>query len=461
MSVAWWRLRLTRRLIRSPAHLAVAGFAGLIGGGAFLLALPAASTGPPLAFVDALFTATSAGCVTGLAVVDTGTAFSLFGQVVLLGLIQAGGLGILTLSTLLLLIAGKRPSPMGRILIQDTFTHGSSRGPSAIIRDVVRLTLVIEAVGALLLFFGFLGTLDPAEAAYQAVFHSISAFCNAGFSLFPNSFEGYRESVSLNLTLIGLIIAGGLGFLVLAELGRTPGAGRRRWSRLSLHSKLVLSTTGVLLLGSTLMVLAFEWHNTLAPLSVPGRFLAAFFQGVTTRTAGFNTLPVGEMANATLFGFILLMFIGASPGSCGGGIKTTTAAGLVFLGISRFRHRLRTQVFSRTLADTSLSKAMSLVLVSLMVIIIATGAILVSELGEISHVQSRGKFLELFFEVVSAFATVGLSTGVTGGLTVVGKLIITAVMFIGRLGPLVIVVAISRPRQSAPFYYATERVMVG
>ncbi len=422
--------------------------------------LPAASNGGHLRFVDALFTAVSASCVTGLVVVDTGSALSTFGQLVILGLIQVGGLGIMTMSTLILLLGGRRPSLAGRVLIQDTFTGSGERSVRDIIRNVVQFTLVIEGIGALLIFWRFLPGRTAGEALYFSAFHAVSAFCNAGFSLFADSLVAYREDWVLNLTICFLIVCGGIGFLVLSELKQNFSFHRRSCSRLSLHSKLVLSVTAVLLISSSISILAMEWHNTLAPLSLPGRFLAGFFQAVSARTAGFNTLPIGEMANETLFVLIVLMFIGASPGSCGGGIKTTTLASLVVLGLSRLRGQEKPQIFHRTISAASIGKAISVVLISTIVIVLANLLILMFELGETPHPMSRGKFLELLFEVVSAFGTVGLSAGVTAGLSTAGKLILSMVMFVGRLGPLVIAVAVSRG--SAPrFYYAEEEIMSG
>jgi trk system potassium uptake protein TrkH len=310
------------------------------------------------------------------------------------------------------------------------------------------------------MFFRFLPEKNIMEALYISVFHSISSFCNAGFSLFPESFVAYQGDWFLNIVICLLIVSGGIGFLVFSELKQQFPLNHRCWSRISLHSKLVLSTTAILLLFGSFLIIAMEWHNTLAPLSVPGRLLAGFFQSVSARTAGFNTLSIGDMANETLFVLILLMFIGASPGSCGGGVKTTTVASIAILWASRLRGRERPQLFHRSISNESMGKAISVVMVSAIVVVIATMALLMTELGEISHTLSRGKFLELFFEVVSAFGTVGLSTGVTGSLSIAGKLIIIFVMFVGRLGPLVIALAVSRPR--APrYYYAEETIMIG
>jgi len=392
--------------------------------------------------------------------VDTGKAFTLFGQGVILLLIQAGGLGIMTLSTLFLLLAGRRTSLVGRLVIKDALTDGKERSLPALLKDVLLFTMVIEGMGAFLLFIRFLPGRGVLDALYLGLFHSISAFCNAGFAIFSDSFVRYREDWMVNLVICMLIISGGLGFLVLSELRRKRPFHRRSWTRLSLHSKVVLSTTGILLAGGTLLIFFMEWNDTLQGFSLPGRVLAAFFQSVTARTAGFNTLPIGAMANETLFLLVVLMFIGASPGSCGGGIKTTSFASLTALGVGRLLGKNKPQLFRRTIADESMGRAISIVMVSVTVVVVATMSLLVSELGNVSHALTRGRFFELFFEVVSAFGTVGLSTGITAGLSQAGKVIITLVMFIGRLGPLVIAVAVSR--DTAPrYYYAEESMMIG
>jgi len=422
--------------------------------------LPWATREGGIGFIDALFTSTSAVCVTGLTVVDTGGTFTRLGQIILLVLIQIGGLGFMTVSTLLLLIAGRRPGLSGQAVVQDTFTYSRDRTLPSIIRDVVLFTLAIEGAGTILMFFLFLHERGAESALYSSVFHTISAFCNAGFSLFPDSFLRYREDWALNLLICFLIISGGIGFPVLSDLRHGFSYKRRKWSRLNLHSKMVLSTTFLLLLSGTLLILLMEYRNTLASLSSPAKILAAFFQSVTARTAGFNTLPVGNMANETLFLLILLMFIGASPGSCGGGIKTTTFSTLLVLGMSRLRGHEYPNVFGRTVSEISISKTVSIVMISMLVVFAGTLLLLMTELGGVSHLASRGSFLEFFFEVVSAFGTVGLSTGVTGTLSSWGKFIITLIMFVGRLGPLVVAAAVSR-RMVARFRYAEEGIMVG
>jgi trk system potassium uptake protein TrkH len=452
--------KIRRSLLQSPARISIIGFVLLISIGTALLMLPSASTNGGLKFIDALFTATSASCVTGLTVVDTGSVLSLYGQIVVLALIQTGGLGIMTLSTLFLLIVGRRPTIAGRTVIQDAFTQSKDRGLFSILRDVVLFTFIIEAIGLVIMFFCFLPGRGVFHSLYLSVFHSISAFCNAGFSLFPNSFVRYQQNWLINIVTCFLIISGGIGFLVLFELKRRFQFKHRAWSRLSLHSKMVLSASFVLIVLGSLLITGMEWHNTLKPLSFPYRFLAGFFQSVTARTAGFNTLPIGEMANGTLFILIILMFIGASPGSCGGGIKTTTLMSIIALGTSRFQGRQRPQLFRRTVSADSVGKAISVVMVGIVVVIAGTSILLITEIGGVSHTISRGEFLEILFEVVSAFGTVGLSTGVTGGLSITGKLVLTLVMFTGRLGPLLIALAFSR-REMPHYYYAEESIMIG
>ena len=422
--------------------------------------LPQASVNVSLGFTDSLFTSTSAVCVTGLTVVDTGSAFTAFGQTVLLVLIQTGGLGIMTIATLFILIAGKRLSFTNCNAIEDTFTHTSNRSISSIIKSVALFTLVFESLGAVLIFLCFLPDHETQKALYLSVFHSISAFCNSGFCLFSDSFAGYQTNWKLNLIICFLVIAGGIGFPVLSEIKYRLSRKRRIWARLSLHSKLVLSTTALLLLVSTMMILFMEWNNTLNHLKPLNRLISAFFQAVNARTSGFNTLPIGNMANETLFVLILFMFIGASPGSCGGGIKTTTFAILAVLGISRFRGYERPQLFGRLLTEKSIGKTVRVVLISAIVVCIGLMLLLMTELGGIPHPQARGKFLELFFEVISAFGTVGLSTGITGSLSVPGKIIITFIMFVGRLGPLLIAMAVSQSVTSY-YSYAEEDVMIG
>jgi trk system potassium uptake protein len=451
---------LSRWFLDFPGRASVLGFALLILVGTGLLMLPAAAVGPPVSAMDALFTATSAACVTGLIVLDTGSDFTLFGQGVILMLIQIGGLGIMTLSILFLLVAGTRPGLMERTVIRQDFSPSEQVNPADILRVVVLLTLGIEATGAALLFPVFRNDFSTPVALYQAGFHAVSAFCNAGFSLFPDSLSGYGDHPLMNLAVCGLIVSGGIGFLVLLEIGKALRRKRRRWEGLSLHAKMAISATLFLLAGSFVLVLLLEWRHTLADLPLPGKIMAAAFQAVTPRTAGFNTVPIGDLTNETLFLFMLLMFVGGSPGSCAGGIKTTTLACLVLLGFSRLGGHKRPRVFRRTIPVNTVWRSLQVGLTSGFVVVVGLMLLLIAERGNPSADPNRAQFPELLFEVVSAFGTAGLSTGATPSLSAGGKLTITALMYVGRLGPLVLGMAFSR--RSAPrTAYAEENLMIG
>lgn len=452
-------MRLKYLFLNNPARISITGYALFVLMGTFLFILPISVKGEGIGFVNALFTATSAASVTGLNVVDTGAVFTLFGQIVILVLVQIGGLGIMTLSTMLMMIAGIRPGMTSRTVVQDTFNLEGMIDFRSILKDVILFTFAIEGIGAALLLFYFLPGKSLPEAIYFSVFHSICAFCNAGFALFPDNFIKFQHAWGFNIVICLLIILGGIGFIVLSEIKRKAPLNKRGFARLSLHSKIVLSITFIFIASGTLMITIMEWDNTLSLFNLPDKFLAGFFQAVTTRTAGFNTLPIGDMANGALFLIILLMFVGASPGSCGGGIKTTTVACLFSLGLSRLKGLEKPTIFKRSITQESLGRAASVTMVSMLVVCIGTMVMLIAETGS-GGMLNRGKFIEIFFEVVSAFGTVGLSTGITGTLTAVGKLVITAVMFIGRLGPLVVAMAVSRT--NAPRYsYAEENIMIG
>ena len=440
-----------------PERAIIAGFVLAIWIGALFLMLPKAGANGTLNLIDALFTATSATCVTGLSVIDTGKALTTFGQIIVLILIQAGGLGIMTISTMFLIAMGKRPSITGVVAVQDTLTLRSEKGFRFILKDVALLTAFIEGIGVIALFFYFFikAHFPFSKSLYFATFHAISAFCNAGFSLFSDSFIRFQKSLFFNIVISLLIITGGIGFIVLSEIRE-----KRSFSSLSLHSKVVLSTTAILILLGTFLITIMEWRNTMSHLSPPFKVLAGFFQSVTARTAGFNTLPIGSMANETLFLLILLMFIGASPGSCGGGIKTSTFATILLMGFSRLKGYENPHVFRRSISKEVVGKAISIVMISMFIVNIGLMLLLITEAGGVPHPESRGMFLELMFETVSAFGTVGLSTGITPNLTCIGKIILICIMLIGRVGPLAIAMAISR-QEIKKYHYAEESIMVG
>ncbi len=424
------------------------------------MCLPISTINRHIQFVDALFTAASAVCVTGLTSVDTGATFTLFGKMVILGLIQVGGVGIMVLSTLFLFSLGKKISLNGKMLLKDTYNLSGGKGTLSLIKDIVLFTAVVEFIGSVVLFSRFSSDQTAAMGIFYCVFHSVSAFCNAGFSLFPDSFTGYSHDWILNLTISTLIIIGGIGFVVLSEM-KNLIFSRRSLSHLTLHTKVVLSSTAILLFVSTAAFFLLESSNTLKGMTIPHKFLVSFFQSVNARTAGFNTVQIGELTNETLLLTILLMFIGAAPGSCGGGIKVTTFSTLMILGVSRLAGRSSPQIFYRRISDESIAKAVSLIMVSFFVITIGIMLLQQTEIGEISHQLTRGAFLELIFENISAFGTVGLSTGVTPTLSVPGRLIVVLMMFVGRLGPLVIAVAVSRRGAAKTYSYAQDDIMIG
>ena len=445
-----------------PSRVIILSFLGAIFVGWILLSLPQASTGSSLSLLDSLFTAVSATCVTGLIVVDTGSQFTTFGQVVILVLIQLGGLGIMTFSTFFLLVLGRKFSIKHRLVIQQSLSQGPRKDMFRLVKYVLRFTLTCEALGALLLYFKFLHVYSPAKAAYHAVFHAVSAFCNAGFSLYRTSFVAFQGDLLVNLIMTVLIILGGVGFFALADvnpLGRLAGSGRAR--KLSLHTKTVFAVTGILILAGTLLVLALEWQNSLAGKPFGTKLLASFFQSVTARTAGFNTLFTGKLTNTTLFLLVMFMFIGASPGSTGGGIKTSTFGVLVALMVARLKGRRNVELFHRTIPLAIVAAAISLAALALITIAVVTMALSVTEGGFGYSPMGRGQFLELLFEVTSAFGTVGLSTGVTPGLSALGKMLICITIFVGRVGPLTLALAVGQRVGRRRFEYPEETVMIG
>jgi trk system potassium uptake protein TrkH len=431
--------------------------------GTVLLALPIAHAGEPVPLLDALFTATSATCVTGLAVVDTGTRFSTFGQAVLLGLIQVGGLGLMTFAVFTALALGGRVAFTGRVVIQETMHHTARAGVRRLVRYVLAFTLVSEAAGALVLWLRFRDEDVPGGALWSAVFHAVSAFCNAGFSLFSDSLVRFRGDLVVNLAVTGLVILGGLGFLASMEL-RDQLAARLRGARppqATLHTRLVVSVTGALLALAMVVYLALEWNNALGGLPLDEKLLAAWFLSVTPRTAGFNTVDYGQMASQTLFFTIFLMFVGASPGSTGGGLKTTTFGVLVALVVARWRGRGRASLFHRTIPHAVMDRALLLAMLAWALVSLGIGLLAMVETGDAPYLDEQPRFIAMMFEAVSAFATVGLSTGITPTLAPGSKLVLVALMFVGRVGPLTLVLAMRPREQRGRFRYAEENVMVG
>lgn len=441
-----------------PPVLLVLSFGALILIGTLLLSLPVAwGPGRQIGTLDALFTATSAVCVTGLITVDTAGAWSPFGQAVILVLIQLGGLGILTFSTFLLLLLGRSVSLTQRSVLARTHGRLAHIHVRELLIRIVSYALAVEAAGAVLLSIAFARDDGIQAGVWRGVFHAVSAFCNAGFSLFSDSLEGYAGSWVVNLVVMGLILLGGLGFIVIADL---ESRARRPAPRVSLHTKVVLATTGLLVVGGALGFFLFEYRNVLQGRPWDETLLVSVFQSVTPRTAGFNTVPYDRLTNSTLMMTIILMFIGGSPGSAAGGIKTSTAAILFGVLVSRAKGMRHATLFRRTVPERVVGEAVAIVLLSVAVVMTMTFALQWTELHDMAHPGVRGDFLSLNFEAVSAFGTVGLSMGETTGLRPSSKLVIILLMFVGRLGPLTVAVAMGR-RRRVEYQYAEEEVLVG
>lgn len=447
--------RILYRLELRPAQTVALGFAGAILAGTLLLSLPlSVARLEELSFLDALFTATSAVTVTGLIVYDPGTFHTPFGQAVLLGLIQLGGFGTMAASASLVILAGRRLRLQHAAALQESMDLETVGHVRKRLRALLGITVAAEAAGAVILYLLWRGRPGIEDPAFSALFHAVSAFCNAGFSTFRSGLVPFRDDLGTNVVFVSLIVLGGLGFPVLPGLGRLAlGAWRRRRvPLLTLHARLALLTTGILLAGGALAVGALEWRGALAPLGWPSRLLAAGFLSVTARTAGFNTVDTAALAPATLWLLMMLMFIGGSPGGTAGGIKTTTAATVIATLWATVRGRPRVEAFRRTLPDEQVAKALALVGISLIVVMAAVLALLATQGSDP---------LALAFEAVSAFGTVGLSTGLTPSLNAWGKVVIMAAMFVGRTGPLTLGFALAARAARGRVTYPSERVMIG
>ena len=420
--------------------------------GTLVLMLPFSAARGSLSAEDALFTAASAVTVTGLIVKDTALDFTPFGQVVILILLQIGGLGFMTFSTFGILLMGKSFSITDKTIIENDFTSGGYKNVKDLVRKIIIMTFSMELLGAVVLYYQFTG-LNGAHRVFAALFHSISAFCNAGFSIFSGSFEDYTGHWGINVTLIVLIICGGIGFLVLNEIGLVIRKKISRISRLSLHSKLVLITSGILISLGFLVIFIEELLNKNNHLAFGEKILSSLFQSVTARTAGFNTINLNYFSFASIFIIILLMFIGASPGSTGGGIKTSSVGIVMAYFRSRLKSREKVDIFYRNISPRNIEKAFMVIILSFFIVFISFLMLLTFE--------SELKTDDLLFETVSAFATVGLSMGITSELSLMSKLVIIVTMFIGRVGPLTLLIALSKKETGANFKYPEEPIMIG
>lgn len=418
-----------------------------------MLNLPIASKSEPLSMVDAFFTATSAVCVTGLIIADTGTQFTFLGQVVILVLIQLGGLGLMTMATMMAILLGKRISFRSRIIMQEAFNQFSLEGMVRLVKAVGLVTLLFEGIGALLLALRFVPQYGLAQGLWFGVFHSVSAFCNAGFDILgaASNFAPYAEDWLVNLVLIILIIAGGLGFGVIAELWHKRHA-RDYCHDLSLHTRLVILATLLLVVFGTAFILLVEWDKVLGEFSIPNKMLMALFQAVSPRTAGFSTLPMAALHESTLLMITVLMFIGTSPASTGGGIKTTTFGVLLALVASSVRGHEEVCIFGRRVPEDIVKRAITIIILGFTLVLSVTMIICLVE---------GLSLMPAAFEATSAFSTSGLSVGITPTLSPLVKVVLIITMFIGRVGPMSLAYVLAHDRVNARISYPEERIIVG
>lgn len=442
----------------SPTRIFVLSFAAVILMGGILLWFPFSATKDHLRFVDALFTSTSAVCVTGLVVIDLGKDLTTLGQVITIFLFQIGGLGIITFSTVFFVLMGRGISFKGREIVQSTFLHTPRRDFIVIAKSVLLFTLVFESLGTLFLFIRFSQDFSMGKALYQAIYHAISAFNNCGFSLFSDNLMGYQGDLIVNLTIMGLIVVGGIGFIVQYEIfSKLKGVQKK----LSVHAKIVILTTTVLILLGAILFYIVERNHIIKEVSLQTKILTSFFQSITPRTCGFNTVDIGFLANETILILIILMFIGASPGSTGGGIKTTSTALLFLMIWNRLKGNEEVNVFNRTIPREIVSRTISIIFASAFSVSLIASVLLLTGGGHLPALESRHFFVEYLFETVSAFGTVGLSMGITPKMNDIQKYAIILMMFAGRVGPLTLAFSLSRGTGKRSLTFSEEGVMVG
>jgi trk system potassium uptake protein TrkH len=446
---------MAKRTIRLlPTQVLVLGFASMIIMGALLLTLPvASSTGESIGFLNALFEATSAVCVTGLVVVDTGDDLSLFGQLVIITLIQMGGLGFMTMATMVFLLLGKRITLRERLVIQEALNEFKLQGVVRLTRNIIGITFLIEGIGALILALRFVPMYGWGKGLYFSVFHAISAFCNAGFDLMGGyrSFTDFTDDFIVNFTIMGLIVCGGLGFSVLLDIYRN-----RHFRKWSLHTKLVVCVTAALITMGALFFFIVEFNNpaTLGSQNWRGKILGALFQSVTSRTAGFSTIDQASLTNASKFMTIILMFIGASPAGTGGGIKTTTASVILLAVLSVIKGRRDVEVFGRRISYAIVNRALAIAVISF---------ILLVSVSMVLSLLEPYPLVDVLFETASALGTVGLATFNNSDLSDISKIFIIMTMFAGRVGPLTLTLAFAKRMASdtGNVKYPEGKVMVG
>ena len=436
------KLSLSRKLIL--------GFMGAILLGTLLLMMPFSSAGEKnLSFLTALFTITSAVCVTGLTVIDIGKELSTAGQIILLIFIQLGGLGIMTFSSFLLILIGKKITYEERELLKEERNLENNGGILWFLKKIIFTVAVIEMTGAVFLTARFAKDMSFTKALYFGMFHSISAFCNAGFSLFSNNLEGYAGSVVISMTIAYLIIIGGIGFTVIDSILL---AARKKTRRFDLTSKVAIIVSMFLVFLGTVLFFGLEYSNkgTIGDMSFFEKLLVSFFQSVTTRTAGYNSVPFANLTEGSVFLFCILMFIGASPGSTGGGIKTTTFGVIIFYVISVVKKKENVVIFNRRIGWEILNRA----IVVLSLLYVGTVTLIILSIEDFTLGQT-------IFEVISAFATTGLSLGITAELGTMSRILIICTMFLGRLGPMTFALALGGTNKIEKIQFPKENILVG
>lgn len=442
------------REITLPERLVTGTFLLAISLGTFFLKIPFSTTTGQISLIDALFTATSATCVTGLTVLDTGKDFTLIGQIIILCLIQIGGLGTLTFSILLFqLLKGDMPWS-AKLAFESAFTFNPLKDFYSYAKRVAAIAIVIELIGVISLWLYWKKVFGLSCSFFLALFHAISAFCNAGFSPFSDSLARFRGDIFVNVVICSLIVMGGIGFLVIEDLMKFL----RKRQRLSLHSRMVLITTVCLIIMGAFLLWLSEQGHALKELDLKEKVMVVLFHSISARTAGFSTFDLASFRDASLYVLIFLMFVGASPGSCGGGIKTTNLALLGFLVYNRLKGQVETVVWRRTIPPETVGRSLSITIGSALFLAFVLGLILFSlppraEKGEWS-------FIRVLFELTSAFGTVGLSVGLSPKLSDFHKLLFIAVMFVGRVGLLTATFSLARKRTEPLFRYAEENIMV-
>ncbi|KOO47145.1 Ktr system potassium transporter B [Priestia koreensis] len=438
---------MSRQVKISPPQFLILTFVVFIILGTMLLKMPISSN-QPISWLDSLFTITSAMTVTGLVVVDTGTAYSYVGQVIIMIWIQIGGLGIMSFAILFFMFLGKKIGFRERVLIQQSLNQTTIGGVIRLVRSLFAFSLIIEGIAVIFLSIRWVPELGWGKGLYYSLFHAVSAFNNAGFGLWPDNLMKYVGDPIVNLTISGLLILGGLGFTVMADVWR-----KRTFSKLSLHSKLMIVGTIVLNIVAMVIILLLEMNNakTLGSLPWSDKLWAAYFQGVSPRTAGFNTIDVTQINDSTAFFTIILMFIGAGSASTGGGIKLTTFLIIVLAVFTYLKGKEEITTFKRSIDNKLVFKSLAIAMISILFVILAVFILSITE---------KAPFVKIVYEVVSAFGTVGLSMGLTFDLTWIGKIVLIFIMFLGKLGPLTLAFSLAR-RDSSKIRYPKEDILAG